>query len=75
MIVWIGKRSDAFRVHKTIDEISKEERPSGRSSLTVDKGPNRQNKVRPSPFVILRNAVTKNLFAIDRARILRFRSG
>ena len=28
-----------------------------------------------SLFVILRNAVTKNLFAIDTARVLRFRSG
>ena len=38
---------------------------------TVDKGPNRQNTVMLSPFVILRNAVTKNLFAVDIARILR----
>ena len=37
MIVWIGKRSDAFRVHKTIDEISKEERLSGRSSCFETK--------------------------------------
>ena len=47
----------------------------GVSGQTVDKVPNRQNIVMLSPFVILRNAVTKNLFAIDTARILRFRSG
>ena len=44
-------------------------------SQTVDKGPNCQNIVMLSPFVILRNAVTKNLFSFDTARILRFRSG
>ena len=53
-------------------------------SETVKKARNRQNqndkrafwyRIKVSFYVILRNEVTKNLFSIDTAKILRVRSG